>query len=96
MVSYIYIISDNLGNYKVGITNNDPNERLLQLQTGNAAKLTLEKTFKVPQSMCYKLEKQAHEQLSYKFVKRGEWFKSKILFPVENIVFEICEKYILD
>ena len=89
--SYIYIIS-NGNSYKVGISNN-PEKRLLQLQTGNHNKLKIEKTYEVDKKKIFKIEKEIHNFLQKKYQKRGEWFSNATLFGIIIVAEEIIEEF---
>lgn len=91
--SYIYIITDG-ETYKVGIST-DPAKRLDQLQTGSPKKLGIVETYKVPKEKVFKLEKECHKSLQYRFVKRGEWFMGATAFAVRLLVEEVCDRYIV-
>jgi len=93
--SYIYIITDGI-DFKIGVTKNDPKKRLKQLQTGNPKVLEIANTFKVPSSEVYKLEKEAHKLVQYRYAKRGEWFRNANGWDLKTIVDMICEKYIIE
>lgn len=74
--SYIYIISDNNGYIKVGISKH-PEKRLKQLQTGHPNILTLLFTeeFECKRKHLLKIEKLIHRKI-YSIAKhmKGEWF----------------------
>lgn len=76
MQDYIYIISNDQGYIKVGVSKH-PEKRVKQLQTGNEHKLTLLFTeeFKCERKHLLHIETEIHKQLrriSTKCV--GEWF----------------------
>ncbi len=95
MHAFIYIISDEHHNFKIGVTKNHPDLRLKQLQTGHPEKLTLVNFFKVPLDKVFELEKEAHRILQYKYPKRGEWFKKANQWHINLLVDSVCEKYII-
>ena len=74
---YIYLISDESGRVKIGITKNMIEERVNQLQTGNAEKLTV-LFLSNPVYHYEEIEAKAHEKFSSAHI-RGEWFDGKIL-----------------
>lgn len=76
--AYIYIITDGQ-NFKVGVTKNEPQQRLKQLQTGNQKSLKLVGSFLVPAKKVYQLEKEAHEKLKTIYAKSGEWFSRRYI-----------------
>lgn len=83
---YIYIISDNTGYIKVGISKN-PLKRLKQLQTGNMNKLNLVFTeeFECDRNHLLKIEKLIHKEIARKSKHmKGEWFYINDL-PIEEI-----------
>lgn len=87
---YMYIISNDKGYIKVGISKN-PKRRLKQLQTGNQNKLTLLFTeeFECERNHLLKIEKLVHKDLkSFKSDSVGEWFKinTSDLNKVKNII----------
>lgn len=77
MKDYIYIISNELGYIKVGVSKH-PNKRVSQLQTGNEHTLTLLFTeeFECTRKHLLKVEKLLHRELSRMTESaKGEWFK---------------------
>lgn len=56
---------------KIGITKHDPKQRILQLQTGNAAPLILIETFVTNHDFLMEASIHAHFKLKR---KEGEWF----------------------
>ncbi len=73
---YIYIISNDLGYIKVGVSKH-PEKRIRQLQTGNEHKLTLLFTeeFNCTRKHLLNIEKEIHHQLQRISNKAiGEWF----------------------
>jgi len=76
MRDYIYIISNEQGYIKVGVSNN-PERRVKQLQTGNEHKLKLlfKEEFDCTRHHLLHIEKELHKQLRYMATKTvGEWF----------------------
>ncbi len=94
MESYIYIIHDGENNVKIGKSDN-PKKRVKSLQTGHPKNLEVLKTFSVPKSKVFKIEKECHRKLNTSYEKRGEWFHSVILWDVEIIIESIVEEHIL-
>ena len=90
MRDYIYIIGNDLGYIKVGVSRN-PKKRVKSLSTGNAAKLTLLFTeeFDCERKHLLHIEKAIHKQLQQMTTKcQGEWFfldKYKI-DAIKNII----------
>lgn len=87
MIDYIYIISNDQGYIKVGVSK-DPTKRLRQLQTGNEHTLSLLFTeeFNCARNHLLKIEKQIHRTLSLKAEDhRGEWFKLPSDTDIQNI-----------
>ena len=73
MISYVYVITDGIGNCKIGKANN-VKSRLRGLQTANSNKLRIK--YKHPcknQSRAKLLESLVHEKLK-KYNTNGEWF----------------------
>lgn len=73
---YIYMISDNKGAVKIGITKN-PTRRLKQIQTGHPNKLEIiyKEEFNCTPTHIMRIESKLHLELSRKFKKlQGEWF----------------------
>ena len=90
MKDYIYIISNDLGYIKVGVSNN-PERRVKQLQTGNEHKLTLLFTeeFDCTRHHLLHIEKELHKQLRQMTTKTiGEWFfiDDKSIDTIKNTV----------
>lgn len=76
MKDYIYIIGNDQGYIKVGVSKN-PNKRVKQLSTGNEHKLTLLFTeeFDCTRKHLLHIEKEIHRTLSHIAIKcQGEWF----------------------
>ncbi len=78
-VMFLYVVSDSVGNYKVGVSKH-PEERVKQLNIGNAMTLKLIHTKKCNDSP-YKLEAKVHKNLSACNV-RSEWFEG----DADNII----------
>lgn len=73
--------------YKIGITKNNPKDRILQLQTGNAIPLLLVETFETAHD--FKMETALHAEFSTKRME-GEWFE---LSQAEvDSFFDICSR----
>lgn len=76
MKDYIYIISNELGYIKCGVSKN-LKRRVAQLQTGNEHKLTLvfQEEFNCTRKHLLKIEKELHKQLRQMSTHCiGEWF----------------------
>lgn len=76
MRDYIYIISNDEGYIKVGVSK-QPEKRVKQLQTGNEHKLTLLFTeeFNCTRKHLLKIERSLHLHLQQVSIKnQGEWF----------------------
>ena len=76
MKDYIYIISNDQGFIKVGVSKH-PEKRVKQLQTGNENKLTLIFTeeFECARNHLLHIEKSIHSNLKRIATKKiGEWF----------------------
>jgi len=90
MSDYMYIIANDKGYIKVGVSNN-PDRRLRQLQTGNAHKLTLLYTeaFECTRAHLLKIEKIVHKELKKVSTKcMGEWFfvDTDDITKIKNII----------
>lgn len=57
--------------YKIGITKNDPNKRIKQLQTGNSSKLSLVKFYTSENYL--KVERWLHRKYQTKTQAENEW-----------------------
>ena len=68
---YVYLIRNSHFEYKIGMTKQNVNKRLKQLQTGNSEDLELVKYFLVENYK--KVEKSLHNHFSNKKINR-EWF----------------------
>lgn len=76
MSDYIYIITNELGYIKVGVSKH-PKKRVKQLQTGNEHQLSLVFTeeFECERKHLLHIEKEIHKQLRQMSIKCiGEWF----------------------
>jgi len=76
-MGYVYLLfcvnKDGSEGYKIGITKNDPNKRVKQLQTGNESKIQLLNQYKSENFS--KVEKMMHlKYSSYKTEANNEWF----------------------
>lgn len=74
---YIYIISNNEGCIKIGISKH-PSKRLKQLQTGNQSQLTLwyAEEFECSRKHLIHIEHKIHKECKYLCEDmQGEWFK---------------------
>ena len=81
--AYIYVISDNNGYMKIGISKN-PETRLKQLQTGHPTKLEILFTeeFYCKRSHLLKIEALIHKKMRTIAPKiKGEWFE----IPLEKL-----------
>lgn len=88
-MGFIYLINkENTRDYKIGITKNNVEKRLKQLQTGSSSLLLLINTF---ESVFYKqIEKLLHRHHLKNHV-HGEWFEMD-----DDVVFsfkDLCIKY---
>jgi hypothetical protein len=70
---YLFLEIDSAGQetYKIGITKNDPQKRIAQLQTGNPRKIELMKTYSSENYL--KVEKWLHRKYSMKTEAENEW-----------------------
>jgi len=77
-MGYVYLLlevtEDGLERHKIGITKNDVDKRVRQLQTGNSNKISVLKTY---ESINYKkIEKWLHNEFINKRTEsENEWFK---------------------
>ena len=91
MSDYIYIISNDQGYIKVGVSKH-PTKRLSQLQTGNEHSLSLVfiEEFNCARNHLLKIEEQIHRTISLSAEDhRGEWFKldpSKTIDDIKNLI----------
>ena len=84
----VYFISDNEGHMKIGVTNQDIELRLSELQCGNPYELSIVKTIRRKDlgisTDDYGIEKVLHEYfINYRI--RGEWFFEKGIEPILNM-----------
>lgn len=93
MKGYVYLLFkvDKSGeeSYKIGISKNDPNLRVSQLQTGNEATINLLKHYQTVNYL--KLEKMLHVRfVIHKTTSKGEWFN----LPAEDVIkfVETCKE----
>jgi len=91
-MGYVYLLLevDKDGNerHKIGITKNDPELRVKQLQTGNPAKISLLKFYESENHL--KVERWLHKQYQSKTEADNEW---RSLSNEEVITFEAtCKK----
>ena len=73
-MGYIYLLSTNneIGEvFKLGVTKNNPHDRVKSLQTGSSEKITLLNVYKTDNY--FKVEKMLHRKY-HKEKKNGEWF----------------------
>lgn len=78
-MGYVYLIRNLENNtYKIGVTKNDPQKRVKQLQTGCSSNLDLLYSFET--TYPYRLEKMLHTKFMLHKVE-GEWYK----LPQENV-----------
>ena len=71
LVSFVYVISDNLGHYKIGFSSN-PKSRIAKLNIG-PTHLTFEAVIPTLNSV-QSFEKELHKKFRNKRIK-GEWFR---------------------
>lgn len=87
-MGYVYLIR-NLENdtYKIGVTKNNPQKRVKQLQTGCSSPLDLLHIYETKYP--YRLEKMLHTKFMLHKVE-GEWYK----LPKENVTsfLSICDQ----
>lgn len=93
--AYVYIITDTEGYVKIGITKQDVNARLKQLQTGHASKISIyyAEDIECSRNRLLKIEKLIHREVGTKYTRtQGEWFKlsnpnnNDELAEIKNIV----------
>lgn len=87
---YVYIISDNMGYIKVGISKK-PEKRLKQLQTGNMniLQLVFKEEFECKRDHLLKIEKLIHREIARKAKHmKGEWFLIDLnqIEEIKNII----------
>ena len=90
MKDYIYIIGNDQGFIKVGVSKH-PNKRLKQIQTGNEHKLTLLFTeeFECKRLQLLRIESAIHKELKKVSTKcTGEWFSvdTENISKIKNII----------
>ena len=75
IMGYVYLLLqlDFEGNesYKIGITKNDPNKRVKQLQTGNPNKISLHRKYESKNYL--KVERWLHRKYQGKTEAKNEW-----------------------
>ncbi len=72
-MGFVYLISDDeWGFFKIGLSKNDPQFRLKNLNTGNSSKLSIVNYFKTANFK--KIERLLHMKYADRRVN-GEWFK---------------------
>jgi hypothetical protein len=76
IMGYVYLLlqidSDGLESHKIGITKNDPNKRVKQLQTGNPNKISLLRSYESKNYL--KVERWLHRKHSgSKTEAKNEW-----------------------
>jgi len=75
IMGYVYLLLqidfEGKESYKIGITKNDPNLRVKQLQTGNPNKISLHRKYETPNYL--KVEKWLHRQYFEKTEAKNEW-----------------------
>lgn len=89
-MAFVYLITEenDNGNYKIGSTRKNINERLKELQTGNSNKLVISKYFECDKP--FNLEKMLHRY--YKKSNRlNEWFN--LTDEEVNNFKNVCQKY---
>ena len=87
---YVYLICNPVTEqYKIGVTKNDPEKRLKQLQTGNGCELHIVATHLTDNA--YYIENMLHKELSGHNVK-NEWFEITGVNPLVEFK-RICSKY---
>jgi len=70
---YLFLETDSAGleTYKIGITKNDPQKRIKQLQTGNPRKIDLLKSYSSENYL--KVERWLHRKYFVKTEAKNEW-----------------------
>jgi hypothetical protein len=87
---YLFLEVDAEGNeaIKIGVTKNDPNKRIKQLQTGNSRKISFLKSYSTDNYL--KVERYLHKKHNTKTEAENEW---RTLTSEEVISFdEDCKK----
>ena len=83
-MGYVYLIRNLENNtYKIGVTKNDPQKRVKQLQTGCSSNLDLLYSFET--TYPYRLEKMLHTKFMLHKVE-GEWYKQNRQPQISNNV----------
>lgn len=75
--------------YKVGVTKNDINKRLMQLQTGNGNELHIVAYHETDNP--YYIERMIHKELN-KYNVKNEWFEIVDVNPLTEFK-RLCNKY---
>jgi hypothetical protein len=74
-MGYVYLLLqidfDGNESYKIGITKNDPNKRVKQLQTGNPNKISLHRKYDSKNYL--KVERWLHRKYQGKTEAKNEW-----------------------
>jgi hypothetical protein len=74
-MGYVYLLLqidfDGNESYKIGITKNDPNKRVKQLQTGNPNKISLHRKYESKNYL--KVERWLHRKYQDKTEAKNEW-----------------------
>lgn len=92
MTRYLYIIGSETGPKKVGITNN-LTTRLRQIQTGNADRLSVLKSWELGEAAPL-VEKAVHSRLA-RYRQAGEWFDADQSL-IESAIEEIINPHTID
>ncbi len=75
IMGYVYLLLqidfDGNESYKIGITKNDPNKRVKQLQTGNPNKISLHRKYESKNYL--KVERWLHRKYQDKTEAKNEW-----------------------
>jgi len=75
IMGYVYLLLqidfDGNESYKIGITKNDPNKRVKQLQTGNPNKISLHRKYETKNHL--KVERWLHRKYQIKTEAKNEW-----------------------
>jgi hypothetical protein len=75
IMGYVYLLLqidfDGNESYKIGITKNEPNLRLKQLQTGNPNKISLHRKYETKNYL--KVERWLHRKYQTKTEAKNEW-----------------------
>ena len=75
IMGYVYLLLqldfDGNESYKIGITKNDPNKRVKQLQTGNPNKISLHRKYETKNHL--KVEQWLHRKYQTKTEAKNEW-----------------------